>query len=364
MSTQQAACGCVLPGLPSPGARRRACLTVDIHCHVACPEMEPLVADHPARAGEPALQLAAQGAPSIAYNRDVMFPSVASRLADIAERLADMDTMGVDVQVISPAPGQYHYWADPDLAARIVEMQNQDIAALVAAHPGRLAGLGAIAWQHPELAVEQLRRAVEVLGLKGVEVSTAVAGRGIAEPVFEPIWAEAERLGALVFIHPLGCSLGARLNLAYLSNSVGQPVETAVALSQIIFSGLLDRYPRLKICAAHGGGYLPTYAGRMEHAWQTRSDARTMARPPSSYLRQLWFDSLVYAPAAVRHLIDVVGVSQVVVGTDYPYDMGDYGVHALIDGIPGLSEAEREAILGGNLVALLGLDPAASRHAG
>jgi aminocarboxymuconate-semialdehyde decarboxylase len=197
-----------------------------------------------------------------------------------------------------------------------------------------------------------------------VEVSTAVAGRGIADPRFEPIWAAAERLGALVFIHPLGCSLAERLNFAYLSNSVGQPVETAVALSQIIFSGLLDRYPRLKICAAHGGGYLPTYAGRMEHAWQTRSDARTMARPPSSYLRQLWFDSLVYAPAAVRHLIDVVGVSQVVVGTDYPYDMGDYGVHALIDGIPGLSEAEREAILGGNLVALLGLDPAASRHAG
>jgi aminocarboxymuconate-semialdehyde decarboxylase len=364
MSVLQAACGCVLPGLPAPGAPRRACVTVDIHCHVGCPEMEKLVADHPARAGEPAMQLAAQGAASIAYNRDVMLPSVASRLINISERLADMDTMGVDVQVISPAPGQYHYWADAPLAARIVELQNQGIAALVAAHPDRLAGLGAIAWQHPDLAVDQLRHAVQVLGLKGVEVSTAVAGRGIADPRFEPIWAAAERLGALVFIHPLGCSLAERLNFAYLSNSVGQPVETAVALSQIIFSGLLDRYPRLKICAAHGGGYLPTYAGRMEHAWLTRTDARTMARPPGSYLRQIWFDSLVYAPAAVRHLIDVVGARQVVVGTDYPYDMGDYGVHALIDGIAGLTEADRAAILGGNLVALLGLDPAPPRRAG
>jgi len=127
---------------------------------------------------------------------------------------------------------------------------------------------------------------------------------------------------------------------------------------------VLDRYPALKICAAHGGGYLPTYAGRAEHAWHARPDARTMAEPPSAYLRRIWFDSLVYSSAAVRRLIDVVGASQVVVGTDYPFDMGHYDVHALVEGIDGLTEDERAGILGGNLIGLLRLDPALLLHAG
>jgi aminocarboxymuconate-semialdehyde decarboxylase len=359
----QQSCGCALPGLPASGAKRRRCLTVDIHCHVASLASETLVADHPARAQEPAMRLRSMGAASVEYNATVMLPNAAPKLTNVAERLRDMDAMGVDVQVISPSPNQYHYWADRTLAATIVAVQNDEIAALCAAHPDRLVGLGAIAWQHPALAVEQLRHAVRVLGFKGVEISTAIAGRELADPAFEPIWAEAALLGALVFIHPLGCSLGERLAPAYLSNSVGQPVETAVALSQIMFGGVLDRHPTLKICAAHGGGYLPTYAGRADHAWHARPDARTMNEPPSAYLRRMFFDSLVYSPSALRHLIDVVGVGQVVVGTDYPFDMGHYDVHGLIDGIAGLSEGERDALLGGNLVALLRLDPARFRQA-
>jgi aminocarboxymuconate-semialdehyde decarboxylase len=153
----------------------------------------------------------------------------------------------------------------------------------------------------------------------------------------------------------MGCSLGERLAPSYLSNSVGQPVETAVALSHLIFGGVLDRHAGLKICAAHGGGYLPTYAGRAEHAYQERPDARTMAHPPSEYLSRIWFDCLVYSPQALKALIDQVGVSQVVVGTDYPFDMGYYDIHSLIARVTGLSGADRAALLGGTAAKLLGL---------
>jgi aminocarboxymuconate-semialdehyde decarboxylase len=151
----------------------------------------------------------------------------------------------------------------------------------------------------------------------------------------------------------MGCSLGERLAPAYLSNSVGQPVETAVALSHLIFGGVLDRHPALKICAAHGGGFLPTYIGRAEHAFKTRSDAHTMAEAPSAYLRRIWFDSLVYTPDGLWHLIEQVGVGQVVVGTDYPFDMGHYDIDALVGGVSGIDAAERAAILSGNADRLL-----------
>jgi aminocarboxymuconate-semialdehyde decarboxylase len=327
--------------------------TVDMHAHTVTPSVEALIADRPQKKAEADIRLRTLGATSVDHNNKVMLPEAAAALTDLAVRLADMDRMGVDVQVVSPLPTQYYYWADRDLAAQIVRLQNEHVAGICAQHPSRLSGLGTLAMQYPDLAVSQLDHAVRTLGLRGVQISTAVNERELSDPTLEPVWARAAELGCLIFVHPMGCSLGERLALSYLSNIVGQPVETAVALSHLIFGGVFDRHPGLKLCAAHGGGYLPTYVGRADHGYHSRPDAHTMAYAPSEYLKRIWFDCLVHSPRAVRALIDAVGVSQVVVGTDYPFDMGYYDVHALIRDTPGLTADERAAILGGNAESFL-----------
>ena len=186
-------------------------------------------------------------------------------------------------------------------------------------------------------------------------MSSSVNGRELSDSSLEPVWAKVEELGCLVFLHPLGTSLGERLNRHYLSNVVGQPVETTVALSHLIFGGVLDRYPRLKLCAAHGGGYLPHYLGRSAHAWRVRPEAGRIQRQPSEYLKGIWFDTVVHDPMVLKRPIDIVGASQIVIGTDYPFDMGACDVRALVDAVPGLSEADRARLLGLNAVGLLGL---------
>jgi aminocarboxymuconate-semialdehyde decarboxylase len=265
-----------------------------------------------------------------------------------------MDRMGVDVQVVSPSPVDYHYWADADLAARIVGTLNEGIAALCARHPDRLVGLGGIALQHPMLAAGQLRHAVGTLGLAGAVIGTHAGGRDFSHPDFEPLWLAAEQTGAVLFVHPWGCTLGERLATAYLFNVVGNPTETALALSHLIFGRVLDRYPGVRIVAAHGGGYLPFYPARADHAYRVRDDSRACAEPPSAYLRRMWFDSVVYEPKMLRHLVDNVGADRVVLGTDYPFDMGQDDPVGVLDAVDGLGAAARAAIAGGNAAALLG----------
>ena len=337
-------------------------LTIDMHAHAMFPAVEKLTAARPERAGEVAFRVRTMGQETVDYNRDVMIPDCFPRLTRVATRLADMDAMGVDVQVVSPSPNQYHYWAPADLAEAVVQIQNEALAELCGQAPDRLIALGAIALQHPALAVEQLRHAVRSLGFRGVEISSSIDGAELSDRRFDPVWQTAEELGALIFIHPMGCSLDERLAPAYLSNHVGQPVEHAVALSHLIFGGVLDRHPGLKIVAAHGGGYLPTHLSRADHAWAQRSDAHSCAHRPSSYLSRLHFDSLVYDPRDLALLIERAGIANVVIGTDYPFDMGHYDIHGLVAGVPGLDDAGRAALLSGNLVRLLGLDPRALRH--
>jgi aminocarboxymuconate-semialdehyde decarboxylase len=332
-------------------------VTVDFHCHVLTLAAEALVADRPEKRAEPALMLSAVGAESIAHNNAVMLPKAFPKLTRLEDRLADMDAMGVDMQVLSPSPSQYYYWADPDLARELVRTQNEHVAETCARHADRLVGLGTLALQHPKLAADQLRDAVKRLGLKGVEISTAVNDLELGAGELAPFWSAAEELGAVVFIHPFGTTLGKRLNSHYLSNIIGQPLETTIALSHLIFGGVLDRHPGLKIVAAHGGGYLPSYCGRSNHGHAVRPEAQAMVKQsPIEYLRRIWFDTLVYDPQSLRHLIDVVGVSQLVVGSDYPFDMGHNDPRGLLAATPGLSDAERAAILGGNARSLLGIE--------
>jgi len=343
----------VEPGRTAGG--RKAALTVDVHCHLLTPEVERLVSGCPEKQAESAAQLRMYGAVSVEHNRK-LFAALIPQLTDTAERLRRMDAMGVDMQVISPSPNQYYYWADIDLAKQIVAAQNEHIASVCASHSDRLIGLGNVALQHPKLAVEQLTDCIRQFGLRGVEISSAVNGLELSDPQFELFWSKAEELGCLAFIHPLGTSLGERLNCHYLGNIIGQPIETTIALSHLIFGGVLDRYPGLKICAAHGGGYLPSYIGRSDHGFDVRPEAATIQHKPSQYLKRIYFDTLVYTTEGLRHLVEEVGVTQILLGTDYPFDMGAYEPRTYIAAVPGLTDHERNLVLGGNAVRVLGLD--------
>lgn len=331
-------------------------MIVDVHAHCLVPEVEAVVAGDRRLAAQQELEARRNGPDSLAVSA-AMVRSRLPLLTGVEARLAEMDAAGVDVQVVSPSPSQYHYWADPVLARVIVRCANRGVAALVAEEPTRFTGLGLVPLQHPGLLVEALDDALG-LGLAGVEISSHAPGIELSDARLEPFWARAAQTGATIFLHPFGCTLDERLDRYYLSNVVGQPVENAVALSHLIFSGVVDRHPGLRVVAAHGGGYLPTYLGRSDHAWQVRPDARTCAEPPSSYLSRLWFDSLVHTPGALRALVAAVGADRVLLGSDYPFDMGVPDPVARLDAA-GLSAAERDAIAGGNAV-ILGLRPGAS----
>jgi len=351
-------------GLPEETAQRKKrrypdAFTIDMHCHVFCKEVENIVAGHAGKREELARRPNLIGKVSALANAQ-MHASISGKLMDVTERLRDMEALGIDLQVISPSPTQYYYWAGADLADQLVRLQNEQIAGICTSHPDRFVGLGAISLQHPELAVAQLRTAIVELGLKGVEISSDPTGNGLDDPDLAAFWAAAERLGAVIFLHPLGTSLGERVDRYYLSNIIGQPLETTIALSEIIYAGILDRYPNLRICAAHGGGFLPYYAGRFDHGFLVREESRQCMQAPSSYLKKLYYDSVVYRPDTLANLIAVVGVEQVVVGSDYPFDMGEYALHELIESVPGLSEAGIRAILGGNASRLLQLYPSAA----
>jgi len=324
--------------------------TIDVHAHILLPEVEAMVAGEPGLAAARELDARRNGPAALAVNG----PMVGERvplMTDPVRRLAAMDAAGVDVQLVSPSPSHYHHCADPDLADRLCRAANTATALHCSAAPERLLGLGLIPLQHPDLALSALDHALS-LGLLGVEISSHAPGRDLSDPAFEPLWARAAATGAVVFLHPFGCSLDERLDRWYLSNTVGQPTENAVALSHLIFSGVLDRHPDLRLLVAHGGGYLPTHIGRSDHAWRVRPDAAGCAHPPSAYLRRMWFDSLVHAPDVLRALVATVGADRVVLGSDFPFDMGSTDPVGALRAA-GLSDADFAAIRGGNAGALL-----------
>ena len=327
--------------------------TIDVHAHILLPEVEEAVAGHPELAAARALDARRNGPEALAVNGPMVRDRI-PRLTDVKVRLAAMDASGVDVQLVSPSPSHYHYWAGEDLARTVWELANTGTAAHVGQAPERLHGLGLVPLQHPGLAVEALDHALG-LGLLGVEISSHAPGRELSDPAYEPFWARAEETGAILFLHPFGCTLDERLDRWYLSNTVGQPTENAVALSHLIFSGVLDRHPGLRIVAAHGGGYLPTHIGRSDHAWRARPDARGCAHEPSSYLGRLYFDSLVHDPDVLRELIRAAGADRVLLGSDFPFDMGTEDPAAALRAAR-LPDTDFHAVRGGNAAALLRKD--------
>jgi aminocarboxymuconate-semialdehyde decarboxylase len=287
-------------------------------------------------------------------------PAPSLLMSHPADRLRAMDEQGIDVEALSINP--YWYGADRDLARELIRIQNEALAEACAANPERFVAFASIALQHPDLAVEQLEEGVKRYGLRGAGLGGSVNGQELADPKFHPFWAKAEQLGVLVFIHPQGTAeLEGTSRLqgnGVLTNTIGNPLETTIALSHLIFEGTLDRFPGLKICAAHGGGYLPSYAARSDAILTTFPErcTGTLKKKPTEYLRQLYFDSIVFTAEALRHLVAETGAGQVVMGTDYPYPWTKTSVDHILS-TPGLSDDERVAMLGGTAAKLLGITP-------
>ncbi len=328
--------------------------TVDVHAHLLVPAAEGLVADEPALGAARAAEARAAGAASSQVNR-AQIGALGEALTSVDARLAAMDAAEVDVQLVSPMP-IHHTWAGRDLAARYAATVNDGVVTHCGTAADRLVGLATAPLQHPDLAADVLRDAVAA-GLRGVEVPTHVTGpdgtrRELDDPALAPFWDAASELEAVVFVHPWGCTLGERLDVGYLSNSVGNPVETTVALSRLVASGVLDRAPGARVLAAHGGGFFPLGVARQDHAWHARPGDRAASVPPSRALRQLWFDALVYTPEALRLLVAVAGADRVALGTDHPFDMG---IADPLDRLAaaGLDPADAEQIRAGSAAGLL-----------
>ena len=264
-----------------------------------------------------------------------------------ALRLEQLDRMGIEMQVVWPTPHLHSYYTLPlDIAARATELANDGMAEFAAHDPARFVAGGTVAMQDAELAAAELERCVTKLGLKGVQLLGHIGERELSDAAFEPFWAKAEELGALIFVHGSGNNLGGRLNRHNLINAIGNPLETTIALSFLISDGVLERYPKLRILAAHGGGFLGAYSGRGDHNWGARADGYNgLPHPPSFYLkRNVIFDSVVFTPHQLAYLIRLYGADHVVMGTDYPFNMGEFAPveHILaLEGIDDLGEARR-----------------------
>ncbi len=273
------------------------------------------------------------------------------------ERLADMDSLGVDMHVLSTYVGFYNYQLPAEVARASAQAINDEIADMARARSDRFAGLGTLPMQDVKAAIAELERCMTKLGLKGVEINDHINGRTLEEPEFRPFWKAAEQMGALVFFHQAGETLVASRSTRYhLPNTIGNLVDRAVTFATLVFGGVMDAYPDLKICLGHGGGYTCYGIGRLDRGWQVRTEARNnITQPPSAYLRRFYYDCIVYTEPALRFLIDTVGVDRVVFGTDWPYDMAlDWPVSWVL-AMKSLSQEEKEAILWKNLERLLGL---------
>jgi len=352
--------GARIPGrFPGPPHGRGKWFTIDIHCHVNSQQAAAMVEGNEAVSR---WYLETQASPdSQAVNRQ---NGVRTRQQGTSaeQRIADMDLMGIDIQAISPSPRQTFYGADPDLGLAVSRVINDGLAEMVGRYPDRFTALGTIPLQAPEFAIAELERLHKSLGFRGIEIMTHVAGEDLSAERFRPIFRRIEELGMLVFMHPDGFTEARRFHDHYFANVIGNPLDTTVALHHLIFGGVLEDCPGLKLVAAHGGGYLPAYSGRIDHAASARPDTgEKLKQMPGVYLRRLYFDALVYTHSQLEYLVNEFGADHILVGTDYPADMGEVDPIGFIEGSPGLDDATRRAILGGNAARLLGIEVPAGK---
>jgi aminocarboxymuconate-semialdehyde decarboxylase len=329
--------------------------TVDSHAHVLVPEA--------------AKYIAAQGSGSMAALPFLKFSTPETRetnlrqdedrrvaLTDPADRIRVLDRQAIDMQVVAPAPNQSYYEAPKEHAAKVSRMVNEGVAAFVATHPDRFAGLGTIPLQTPEIALTELEHLMKHLRFRGAQVLTNVNGRELSSPEFEPVWAKAAELGAVMMLHPMGFTEPQRFTQFYFTNTIGNPLDTTLALHHLIMSGVLERHPELTVYSVHGGGFLPCYSGRIDHAWGARRDANAgLPKRPTDYLRKIYFDTTVFTPRQLEYLVREFGPDHVVMGTDYPYDMAEYFPLDHVTSVESFTAEEIAAVAGGSAMKLFGL---------
>jgi aminocarboxymuconate-semialdehyde decarboxylase len=320
--------------------------TVDCHTHILGEEAmrllareSPKVAPVMTQRGDPACRLEIGGV--VVQNP---FPR---ELWDTEQRLRDMDRHGVDTQVLAPTVFTFFYEHEATLGYACAMLQNDEIAAEIARHPGRFLGLAGVPLQAPELAAGELARAMTELGLRGAMIGSHVNGRNLDDPALEPFWAAADALGAFIFVHPHAGAAGERLGSYYLKNLVGLPFETTVAGASLVFGGVLERHPGLKVCLSHGGGFLPYQAGRLRHGHEVRPEPKVNLRhPPQDSIGRLYYDTIVHAKHTLEFLVASAGAGHVLLGSDYPFDMGNLDCVARVEALD-IAAADRDLILGG-----------------
>jgi aminocarboxymuconate-semialdehyde decarboxylase len=338
-------------GRPGRETRPKS-ITVDMHAHVAVPRAAELVKPHLDISTIPLSRFANAETKALSAKQEA---DIRDRIAGNDQRLADLDAMGIDMQLVCPPPPQCYYTVPLDIAVQATRMVNDGLAEFVAKRPDRYVALGGVPLSDGQEAAKELERCIKQLKFKGVEILTSVAGKELSDPAFAPFWQKAEELGALVLIHPNGFTHADRFTRFYFNNVIGNPLETTLALHYLIFDGVLERHPNLKILAVHGGGYLGGYSGRIDHAWGARSDSHgNLPKPPTTYLKKIYFDTVVFTPIQLEALVKTFGVDHIVMGTDYPFDMADFDPieHVVSTGFDASSTA---AITGGNAKKLLGL---------
>jgi aminocarboxymuconate-semialdehyde decarboxylase len=329
-------------------------VTIDMHAHAAVPAAGKFIAPHLDVSTIPLAHFASQATKELNAKQE---SDIRSRMTAYDERLADMDRMGVDMQYVMPAPPQLYHTVALEFAVPAARMVNEGIAEYCARRKDRLIPCGTVPMQDGNEAARELEQVVKTLGFKGVEILTNVNGRELSDPAFEPFWKKAEELGALVAIHPNGFTEGRRLSRFYLNNVVGNPFETALALHYLIFDGVFERYPRLKVFAMHGGGYLGGYSGRIDHAWGARSDVNAgLPKAPGHYLRSnVFFDTVVFTPLQLEALVRTFGADRILMGTDFPFDMMEADPIGHVASVETFDDKTRAAIDGGTAKMLLGL---------
>lgn len=327
--------------------------TVDVHAHVLTekmmdrmrrespahgPRLEPLTDEH--------------GVLVVSDTRYAPFPRGAW---DLERRVRDMGRTRVDLQVLSVVPQAYGYELEPKAGAALARIQNEEIAVLVREAPDRFAGLATLPMQDPEAAAAELRYAMTSLGLRGAAICTNVRQRNLDATDLEPVWQAAQALGAFVLVHPQRAAAAERLSSYYLVNLLGNPIETSIAIASLVFGGVVERHPGVTFCFAHGGGFVPYQRGRLEHGWRVRGEPRRrLTGPPAASLDLLHFDTILHSREALAFLVGAAGVDRVLMGSDYPFDMGPTDPVAEVEAL-GLAAPACEAVCGATAARLLRL---------
>lgn len=300
------------------------------------------------------MRIAQEGSEQVAYtqnSRNIAFE--AEQIHSVERRLKDMEAQLVDMQVLSVPPFFFFYAIDPAQSLELCRKINDAFAETVSKYPQRFVALANLPMQEPQMAARELERSVRELGLRGAEICSNINGKNLDDKSFAPLYAKVQELDVPVFIHPSNVLGSDRLRGYYLQNLIGNPSETAVAAASLIFGGVLKEFSRLKFYLAHGGGSCPFIRGRWDHGWQVRPEGRAnIDRPPSDYFRLLCFDSLVHSVPALNYLVETVGTGRVMMGSDYPFDMGDKNPANDIAALPHLSDDQKEMIFGGNAAVL------------